>query len=379
MTKVYDGTSYGITAVASIEGATIKYKDKDGKYTLDASPVRKNVGETTVEFEASLYGYKTVTGKATIKITKRPVTITAANSWKYYGNDDPEFQDAIMNNQVGNELDGIDLSVIRTNAQVNKVGTYKEVLTINQSKETLEENYTNYTFAINPGDFEIKTNDQDVLRVGATNVSKTYDGQPLGVTATATLEGAAIKYKDANGNYTLDESPTRTEYGETTVEFKASLEGYKDAYGSATINIDKRPVEIKAANASKEYGNADPAFKDAKMSGQVTGELTDIDLSVSRSDAGTADGEKVGPHRDVLNISKTKAELEEVYTNYTFTVVPADFTINTNETALAKNIDHWTSSPSFGLMTYAATSNIIINRKKRFTDLSPPSPIELSI
>ena len=49
------------------------------------------------------------------------------------------------------------------------------------------------------------------------------------------------------------------------------------------------------------------------------------------------------------------------------------------ETALAKNIDHWTSSPSFGLMTYAATANIIINRKKRFTDLSPPSPIELSI
>ncbi len=364
VTKVYDGTSYGITAVASIEGATIKYKDKDGKYTLDVSPVRKNVGETTVEFEASLYGYKTVTGKAMIKITKRPVTITAANSWKYYGNDDPEFQDAIMNNQVGNELDGIDLSVIRTNAQVNKVGTYKEVLTINQSKETLEEDYTNYTFAINPGDFEIKTNDQDVLRVGATNVSKTYDGQPLGVTATATLEGAAIKYKDADGNYTLDESPTRTEYGETTVEFKASLEGYADAYGSATIKIDKRPVEIKAANASKEYGNADPAFKDAKMSGQVTGELTDIDLSVSRSDVGTVDGEKVGSHSNVLNISKTKAELEEVYTNYTFTVVPADFTINTNETALtvsAEDVEKTYDGTSYGITAVAKVNGAVNN------------------
>ena len=364
VTKVYDGTSYGITAVASIEGATIKYKDKDGKYTLDASPVRKNVGETTVEFEASLYGYKTVTGKATIEITKRPVTITAANSWKYYGNDDPEFQDAIMNNQVGNELDGIDLSVIRTNAQVNKVGTYKEVLTINQSKETLEEDYTNYTFAINPGDFAIKTNDQDVLRVGATNVSKTYDGQPLGVTATATLEGAAIKYKDADGNYILDESPTRTEYGETTVEFKASLEGYADAYGSATIKIDKRPVEIKAANASKEYGNADPAFKDAKMSGQVTGELTDIDLSVSRSDVGTVDGEKVGSHSNVLNISKTKAELEEVYTNYTFTVVPADFTINTNETALtvsAEDVEKTYDGTSYGITAVAKVNGAVNN------------------
>ena len=365
VTKVYDGTSYGITAVASIEGATIKYKDKDGNYTLDASPVRKNVGETTVEFEASLYGYKTVTGKATIKITKRPVTITAANSWKYYGNADPTFDDAIMQNQVAGELTDVDLRVIRSNAQVNKVGTYKEVLTINQSKETLEEDYTNYTFAINPGDFEIKTNDQDVLRVGATNVSKTYDGQAYGVTATATLEGATIKYKDANGDYTLDESPTRTEYGKTTVEFKASLEGYKDAYGSATINIDKRPVEIKAVNASKEYGNADPAFKDAKMSGQVAGELTDIDLKVSRSNVGTADGEKVGSHRDVLNISKTKAELEEVYTNYTFTVVPADFTINTNEKALtvsAEDVERTYDGTSYGI-TAVAKVNGVVNDK----------------
>ena len=366
VTKVYDGTSYGITAVASIEGATIKYKDKDGNYTLDASPVRKNVGETTVEFEASLYGYKTVTGKATIKITKRPVTITAANSWKYYGNDDPEFQDAIMENQVGNELDTVGLSVIRTNAQVNKVGTYKEVLTINQSKETLEEEYTNYTFAINPGDFEIKTNDQDVLKVGATNVSKTYDGQSLGVTATATLEGATIKYKDADGNYTLDESPTRTEYGKTTVEFKASLEGYKDAYGSATINIDKRPVEIKAANASKSYGEVDPAFASATMSGQVTGELTDVDLTVSRSDAGTEDGEKLGTHTDVLNISQTKAELEEAYTNYTFTIAPADFTINTNEDALtvsAEDVTKTYDGTSYGVTAVASIEGATIKYK----------------
>ncbi|MEI3221094.1 MAG: MBG domain-containing protein [Dorea sp.] len=292
VTKTYDGTSYGVTAVASIDGATIKYKDKDDKYTLDASPTKKNVGEKEVEFEASLYGYKTVTGKAKITITKRPVTITAANSWKYYGNADPTFDDAIMQNQVAGELTDVDLSVIRSNAQVNKVGTYEKVLTINSSKEVLEEAHTNYTFTINPGTFKIKTNDQNVLQVGAVNVKKTYDGQSLGVEAEATLEGAVIKYKDADGNYTLDESPTRTNVGTTTVEFKASLEGYADAFGSATITIEKRPVEIKAANASKSYGEADPAFASATMSGQVTGELTDVDLTVSRSDAGTEDGEK---------------------------------------------------------------------------------------
>ena len=366
VTKTYDGTAYGVTAVASIDGATIKYKDKDGKYTLDASPTKKNVGEKEVEFEASLYGYKTVTGKAKVTITKRPVTITAANSWKYYGNDDPAFEDAIMLNQVAGELTDVNLSVIRSNAQVNKVGTYEKVLTINSSKKELEKEYTNYTFTINPGTFEIKTNDQNVLQVGAVNVKKPYDGQSLGVEAEATLEGAVIKYKDADGNYTLDASPTRTNVGTTTVEFKASLEGYADAFGSATITIEKRPVEIKAANASKSYGTADPEFADAAMGGQVTGELTDVDLTVSRSDAGTEDGEKLGTHTDVLNISQTKAELEEAYTNYTFTIVPADFTINTNEDALtvsAKNVTQTYDGTAYGVTAVASIGGATIKYK----------------
>ena len=368
--KTYDGTSYGITAVAKVNGAvnnnvTIKYKDKDGNYTLDASPTRKNVGETTVEFEASLYGYKTVTGKATIKITKRPVTISVANAEKYYGTEDPAFAAATMSGQVSGELTDVDLGVIRTNADVNKVGTYKKVLTINQTKKELEEANGNYTFTINPGNFEIKTNDQGALKVSAANVEETYDGQSHGVTAVASIEGATIKYKDANGNYTLDESPTRTEYGETTVEFKASLEGYADAYGSATIKINKRPVEIKAESASKTYGEEDPEFAAAAMSGQVSGELTDVDLSVSRSDAGN---DTLGTHENVLNISQSKEELEAAYTNYTFTVTPADFTVNENKTALtvsAADVTKVYDGTSYGITAVASIEGATIKYKDK--------------
>ncbi|MEI3221096.1 MAG: MBG domain-containing protein [Dorea sp.] len=169
------------------------------------------------------------------------------------------------------------------------------------------------------------------MTVSAADVTQTYDGNAYGVAPRASIEGATITYKDANGNYTLTESPTRTDAGETTVEFKASLEGYADAFGSATITINKRPVEIKAANASKTYGEVDPAFVAATMSGQVTGELTDVDLTVSRSDAGN---NTLGTHEDVLSISQSKEALEEAYTNYTFTIKPADFTVNENETAL---------------------------------------------
>ena len=366
VTKVYDGTAYGVEPNANISGATIRYKDAKGNYTLTESPTKKNVGSKTVEFEASLYGYKSVTGSATVEITKRPVTIDVGNAEKYYGTEDPSFANATMTNQVGTELKDVDLSVIRSNAGTEKVGKYPKVLIINDKKAALENKYKNYTFTINAGDFEIKTNDQGALSVSASDVDKTYDGNAYGVTPTASKDGATITYKDADGNYTLSESPVRTDVGEITVEFKASLEGYADAFGSAKVTIAKRPVTITAEDASKVYGTADPTFKNASMSGHVDGELTDLGLTVSRSDAGTEDGEKLGNHEKVLSISKSKEELEATYPNYTFTVTPADFRIDVNTTGLTVNADNVTKvydGTAYGVEPNANISGATIRYK----------------
>ena len=366
VTKVYDGTAYGVEPNANISGATIRYKDAKGNYTLTESPTKKNVGSKTVEFEASLYGYKSVTGSATVEITKRPVTIDVGNAEKYYGTEDPTFANATMTNQVGTELKDVDLSVIRSNAGTEKVGKYPKVLIINDKKAALENKYKNYTFTINAGDFEIKTNDQGALSVSASDVDKTYDGNAYGVTPTASKDGATITYKDADGNYTLSESPVRTDVGEITVEFKASLEGYADAFGSAKVTIAKRPVTITAEDASKVYGTADPTFKNASMSGHVDGELTDLGLTVSRSDAGTEAGEKLGNHEKVLSISKSKEELEATYPNYTFTVTPADFRIDVNTTGLTVNADNVTKvydGTAYGVEPNANISGATIRYK----------------
>ena len=366
VTKVYDGTAYGVEPNANISGATIRYKDAKGNYTLTESPTKKNVGSKTVEFEASLYGYKSVTGSATVEITKRPVTIDVGNAEKYYGTEDPTFANATMTNQVGTELKDVDLSVIRSNAGTEKVGKYPKVLIINDKKAALENKYKNYTFTINAGDFEIKTNDQGALSVSASDVDKTYDGNAYGVTPTASKDGATITYKDADGNYTLSESPVRTDVGEITVEFKASLEGYADAFGSAKVTIAKRPVTITAEDASKVYGTADPTFKNASMSGHVDGELTDLGLTVSRSDAGTEAGEKLGNHKKVLSISKSKEELEATYPNYTFTVIPADFRIDVNTTGLTVNANNVTKvydGTAYGVEPNANISGATIRYK----------------
>ena len=374
--KVYNGEAHaagtatvsGKKVESNLDGVKIEYQKADGTWTEDPAEITAiNVADsTTVKVRATSENYVGKLEKSEkLTITKRPVTISVANAEKYYGTEDPAFAAATMGGQVSGELTDVDLSVIRTNADVNKVGTYEKVLTINQTKKELEEANGNYTFTINPGNFEIKTNDQGALKVSAANVEETYDGQSHGVTAVASIEGATIKYKDANGNYTLDESPTRTECGETTVEFKANLEGYADAFGSATIKITKRPVEIKAASASKTYGEADPTFAEATMSGQVSGELTDVDLSVSRSDAGN---DTLGTHEKVLNISQSKEELEVAYTNYTFTVTPADFTVNENKTALtvsAADVTKVYDGTSYGITAVASIEGATIKYKDK--------------
>lgn len=77
----------------------------------------------------------------------------------------------------------------------------------------------------------------DGLTVSADDVEKEYDGNAYGVTATANKTGATIRYRDASGNYTLTESPKYKDVGEYTVYFKATLKGYVDATGSATVKI----------------------------------------------------------------------------------------------------------------------------------------------
>ena len=80
---------------------------------------------------------------------------------------------------------------------------------------------------------------KDDLTVSADDVTVDYDGQPHGVNATANKSGATIKYADANGEYTLDESPAYTAVGEYTVKFRATLKGYQPATGEAKVTINQ--------------------------------------------------------------------------------------------------------------------------------------------
>lgn len=70
VTVDYDGQPHGVNATANKDGATIKYADADGEYTLDKSPAYTAVGEYTVKFRATLKGYQPATGEAKVTINQ---------------------------------------------------------------------------------------------------------------------------------------------------------------------------------------------------------------------------------------------------------------------------------------------------------------------
>ena len=102
-----------------------------------------------------------------------------------------------------------------------------------------------------PAEVTIKLSDD--LTVSAPNVTVDYDGGEHGVTATANKAGAAIKYMDANGGYTLDESPKYSAVGHYPVKFQAALKGYVTAYGEAAVTINEPAYEVETTEYVAGY------------------------------------------------------------------------------------------------------------------------------
>ena len=52
VTKVYDGTGYGIEVTPNVPDATVKYWDGTD-YTLDVSPKQVDVGSLTIQYKVT--------------------------------------------------------------------------------------------------------------------------------------------------------------------------------------------------------------------------------------------------------------------------------------------------------------------------------------
>ena len=294
-TGVYDGNKQTVTGYDVTNISNTLYSEKDFSFNGNAIIEGTNAGSYNMELKAANFknisknftNVKFVIVDGTLEIARCPVTIKAKESSKVYGNPDPAFELAILENSVGDELKDLDLAVIRSDAGDDTIKVHENVLSIQNSKEALEKEYTNYTFTIIPADFTIFENENG-LTVSAADVVKEYDGNSYGVTATARIKNAEIenpnitvKYWNEKTNaYDLDKSPEYRNVADTpaVVKFEASLYGYKSVQGEATVTINKRSVLLTSASASKIYDGTPLTNSNVTVTGSgfVDGEVTDI-------------------------------------------------------------------------------------------------------
>ena len=279
---------------------------------------RHEMGLQSWDFVTVSQNFQHVTYAVTdgyLDIEKRPVAVEVANSDKVYGEADPAFDNATLrfyegqqiitpNKEMQAELVGIDLTVHRTDAGNDTVGTHEDVLVISKTAEELRVQYPNYLIGVNPGDFEI-TATAESLSVRAKNYENAYDGKAHGVVAKAYInkneeaEAAQIKYwNEATGAYDLDESPAYTDVKSATpgdrvytVRFQATLDGLT-AEGSANVLIAPQELVFTSNSASRDYTGQPLTSPDVTLSSGhiINGEIYDYKATGTVTNA--YDGEK---------------------------------------------------------------------------------------
>ena len=183
----------------------------------------------------------------------------------------------------------------------------------------------------------------------------TYDGKEHGVSVTKTnaSKDYTITYGTTADDCTLTSSPVYKNAGEYTIYFKVvDNETQADYFGSVTLTINKKAVEIKVKDVTITYGET-PKFE-YTAAGLVKGET--LSGKAVYSGAGTDAGEYV------ISVSGLSAS-----DNYNVSFVPGKLTINKKSAEVAWTIaENYVYSPAGQTLPTATydgkTANLIFTK-----------------
>ncbi|MDB7986165.1 MBG domain-containing protein, partial [Faecalicoccus pleomorphus] len=227
------------------------------------------------------FSVKTQDGKLTI--TPADVTITVEDDSKIYGQADPEFAEPDVVGLV-NEKDLGEITVIRTNSEVETVGNYQDVLDAQYTPNP------NYTVEVIKGDFEIKAqsinpSDPSYLNVKVNKPeNKVYDGKDHKWIPEVTLEDGTPLVEGTD--YTVTYS---TENFKDVQKIKVTIEGTGNYSGTVTrkYRITRKPITVTTDSAIKVYdGSALTA--DGRVEGIVDGETYGFVITGTQTEVGSS-------------------------------------------------------------------------------------------
>lgn len=209
-----------------------------------------------------------------LKIVSKPITITADNKSKTYGEANPEFTAAITAGELVGEEE-LTWTVARTSANEN-AGTYDDDLVVTITSEAVA---ANYDITLVKGQFTI--NQKEIaaadLNIELGTTSFVYDGtakKPTvtvkdGTTPLATTDYTVSYFNNTN---VVDNSAVTAENQTQLWVAKKDGGNYTFTAKKATFAITKAPLTVAIkAGQKKEYGEGDPTLE-YEYTGFVNGE-----------------------------------------------------------------------------------------------------------
>ena len=300
-TASYDGFKLGDTP-AAVSGLTFSREPGEdvGEYTITPS------GATASNYDISY-------ASGTLTIEPAPLTITADDKSKTYGDDDPVFTASYSGFKRGDTAAVVSGLTFSREAGED-VGEY----TITPSGATAS-NYTitfaSGTLTISPAPLTIKADDKSKT-YGDDDPAFTvsYSGFKRGETA-AVVSGLVISRAEGEdaGQYAI-------------IPSGATASNYTITFESGTLTINPAPLTIKADDKSKVYGDADPAFT-VSYSGFKLGDTAAV---VSGLTFNREEGENVGQYA-ITPSGATAGNYIITFVDGTLTINPAPLTITADD------------------------------------------------
>ncbi|MEI7475516.1 MAG: MBG domain-containing protein, partial [bacterium] len=239
-------------------------------YNLTGNPVNAGTYNNAI-VPSALSGAKSINYNITYQngdfvIDQKALTVKANNANKTYGDANPAFNSTFTGLASSDNTSDFGLTYNLTGNPVN-AGTYNNAIipsALSGAKSI------NYSITYQNGDFVI---DQKALTVKANNTNKTYGDANPAFTASytgfisgedQTVLGGAIGYTTAATNTSSVNNYAISPSGLTSLN-------YNIAFTNGTLTVLPKGLTVKANNANKTYGDANPQFS-ATYEGFITGQ-----------------------------------------------------------------------------------------------------------
>ncbi|MBR6132274.1 MAG: fibrobacter succinogenes major paralogous domain-containing protein [Bacteroidales bacterium] len=347
--KVYDGTAVSYTVTASVSTSDvvkIEYSTDNVNWSSTNIPSITNVGTQLVYARASAQNYDTATCQYTLKVTPRPITITATSDSKMYDG-------TALTKDAYTVTSGTIASTDVLNAvTVTGTRTYKGVSNNVPSNAVIYTNGTttdvtsNYDITYANGTLTVEANNKPIVVTSATN-HWTYDGNNhKDETYTLTYDGTPVT-PDATGKvFTLPTGDkvtvTPTAAGVTNVAdniannntFTCVLSGDTNYTAAPTtvfgsLSIDKLDITVAVADTTVNYNGTEQYGKTSyTFSNLLSGHTANITYTPSSGTNASSTPYNNGSY-DLTTLVVKDAANNNVTANYNLTTATAGkLTIN---------------------------------------------------